>query len=660
MGHGKIIEFIDQGKIHCTLCIQDKGNKFHLLTPLNQQLNISPKRALLISNSSIDPQGSREEILHRLKQVDLLRDTLKKEICVKDLWELIRDENESFDYKYLAQLCFGEDITDDHVSALVRALFDDKLYFKMKDGRFVPFTEEKIEQVSRQKDEDAQKEERLNLGSAWLREALQKGAAGVSRPDKEIIDMLIDLAVYGREAPNIKYGTELLSRAGIANVEEARDLLIRLGVWDEDEPVDLYRFKIRNIFDDEQLNEAGRLFSTDTAGREDLRHLPVFTVDGPSTRDFDDALSLELLDDYIHIGIHIADAAGVIAPDSRLDREAFLRGSSLYLPGRLIPMLPEQLSGDTLSLLAGKDRPAISLLARFDRAGNLHDYRFTPSTINVRRHWTYDDVNEIYNHDETFSTIHRLCEILRKKRIEQGALILSLPEPSIETDENSSITIKMVSQETPSRMLVAEMMILYNWLAARFCRDNNIPTLFRGQKEPTDRLSVEGADYVYYVFMQRKKLLPLVIDMEASPHSGLGLDAYTNLSSPIRRYFDLVCQRQMKHFLVCGSNLYNREELEKIRISVSPTLKELNLVKRNYLNYWMLKYFKGRVGQEFPAIILDVMKNRYRIILTDHLYVTEMKREAGQDLKAGMNVTVKIKKAEPREDLLNVEFAGRA
>jgi len=188
----------------------------------------------------------------------------------------------------------------------------------------------------------------------------------------------------------------------------------------------------------------------------------------------------------------------------------------------------------------------------------------------------------------------------------------------------------------------------------------NIPTLFRGQKEPTDRLSVEGADYVYYVFMQRKKLLPLVIDMEASPHSGLGLDAYTNLSSPIRRYFDLVCQRQMKHFLVCGSNLYNREELEKIRISVSPTLKELNLVKRNYLNYWMLKYFKGRVGQEFPAIILDVMKNRYRIILTDHLYVTEMKREAGQDLKAGMNVTVKIKKAEPREDLLNVEFAGRA
>jgi len=658
MGHGKIIEFIDQGKIHCTLCIQDKGNKYHLLTPLNQQLNISPKRALLISNSSIDPQGSREEILNRLKQVDTLRDTLKKEICVKDLWELIRDEKESFDYKYLAQLCFGEDITDDHVSALARALFDDKLYFRLNDGRFVPCTEEKIEQISRQKDEETLKEERLYLGSAWLKEALQKGTAGGSQADKAVVDILVELAVYGREAPDIKYGTELLSRAGVADIQEARNLLIRLGIWDEDEPVDLYRHKIRSAFDDELLDEASRPYNIDITGREDLRPLPVFTVDGPSTRDFDDALSVEILDEYIHLGIHIADVASAIAPDSRLDREAFSRGSSLYLPGRLVPMLPEKLSDDTLSLLAGKDRPAISLLTRFDKAGNLHDYRFTPSIINVRRHWTYDSVNDIYAREEIFSTIYRLSEIFRKKRIEQGALILSLPEPSIETDENSSITIKMISQETPSRMMVAEMMILYNWLAARFSRDNNIPTLFRGQKAPTERLSSEGTDYIYYVFMQRKKLFPLVIDAEPCPHSGLGLDAYTNLSSPIRRYFDLVCQRQLKHFLIYGSAMYNKEDLEKIRISVTPTLKDLNMVKRNYLNYWILKYFKGHIGREFQAIVLDVMKNRYRIIITDFLYVTEIKKEAGHNFKAGMNITVKIKKSEPWEDLLKVECSG--
>jgi len=208
-------------------------------------------------------------------------------------------------------------------------------------------------------------------------------------------------------------------------------------------------------------------------------------------------------------------------------------------------------------------------------------------------------------------------------------------------------------------MMVAEMMILYNWLAARFCRDNNIPVLFRGQKPPTERLSTEGVDYIYYVFMQRKKLFPLVIDVAPAPHSGLGLDAYTNLSSPIRRYFDLVCQRQLSHYITNGSALYNKEELERIRISVIPLLKDLNTVKRNHVNYWMLKFFKDRIGQEYPAVILDVMKNKYRLILTDFLYVTEMKREVGHDLKAGKNIRIKIKKTDPLEDLLKVEFAGK-
>jgi exoribonuclease II len=658
MGYGKIIEFIDQGKIHCTLCIQDKGSKYHLLTPLNQQVNITPKRALLISNSSIDPQGNREEILSRLKQIDLLRDALKKEICVKDLWELIKDEKESFDYRYLAQLCFGDEVSDDHIAALVRALFDDKLYFKMKDGRFVPCDEDKVEQIARQKDEEAQKEEILNSGSRWLKEALQHGLSDTAQVDGEVIAMLVELALHGKDAANIKYGTELLLKAGITNIDEARTLLVKLGIWGEDEPLDLYRLNIRMKFNEELMNEANSARDIDTAGREDLRHLPVFTVDGPTTRDFDDALSLELIDDSIQVGIHIADAAGTIAHGSLLDREAALRGSSLYLPERQIPMLPETLSEDMLSLLAGKDRPAISLLARFDRAGNLQDYRLTPSIVNVRRHWTYDAVNEIYDRDKVFSTLYKLCETMQKKRIEQGALILSLPEPSIEMNDDSPISIKMVSQETPSRMMVAEMMILYNWLAARFCRDNKIPMLFRGQKAPTEKLGLEGKDYICYVFMQRKKLFPLVIDVEPSPHSGLGLDAYTNLTSPIRRCFDLVCQRQLKHFLFHGSALYNKEELEKIRISVNPIIKELNVIKRNRLNYWMLKYFKGHLEKEFPAIILDVMKNRYRIILTDCLYVTEIKREPGQDFQAGKNIVVKIKKADPWEDVFKVELSG--
>ncbi|MDB9823072.1 ribonuclease catalytic domain-containing protein [Deltaproteobacteria bacterium] len=660
MTQGKIIEYIDQGKIICTFCLQDKGNRLHLLTPFNRQINLAPKRALFISSSTIDSLSPREEVLTKLRQVELLRGSLKREIHVRDLWELIRGEDESFDYKYLAQLCFGETVTDDHISALMRALFDDKLYFKMKDGRFIPHSQEKVEQIIRQREEETRKQEKLEKGSAWLKEVLQGEEVRSYSDYGEIIKIIVELALHGKEAPNHRYGKELLSRAGISDIAEARKLLVKLGVWEEDEPLDLLRLNIRKSLTDEQINESYRLNSieTDMSGREDLRDLSVFTIDGPMTKDFDDALSVEIHNDYIRIGVHIADVAMVIDTDSILDMEACLRGSSLYLPRHNIHMFPTELSNDRLSLIKGVDRPAISLLASFDKTGNLSDYRFVPSIINVREQLTYNIVNEKYESEDRFSWIYRLCEKMHQKRVEQGALILSLPEASIHVGDDSSVSIEMISQESPSRMMVAELMILYNWLAARLCRDNNIPIIYRGQKKPIERLAIEETGYVYYVFRQRQKLSPLVIDIEPTPHAGLGLDLYSNLTSPIRRYFDLVSQRQMRNYLLKGTPLYNKEELEKIRVTVIPSLKDLITVRRNRVRYWIQKYFGEHVGDEFPAIILDVMKSKYRVILENYLFVAEMKREPGQDLFPGQKIMIRIKKADQWEDLLKLEYAG--
>jgi len=660
MNQEKIIEYIDQGKIICAICLQDKGDRLHLLTALNREVNLAAKRAIFVSSSTIDTLGPRDEALTKLRQVELLRDSLKKEIHVRDLWELIKDENETFDYKYLAHLCFGETVTDDHVSALVRALFEDKLYFKIKDGRFIPHSEEKIEQIIRQREEDARKEERLDKGGAWLKKIIREEVEESHYDYSDIIEVLVELSLHGKEAPKYKYGKELLSRAGISDVRESRKLLIKLGVWEEDEPVDIIRFNIRRSFTDEQLNVSHRLnrIDIDASGREDLRSLSTFTIDSPMTKDFDDALSIDIQDNHIQIGIHIADVASVVDPDNTLDKEASLRGSSLYLPRHQIHMFPIDLSHDRLSLRQGVDRPAISLLASFDQNGNLSDYRFAPSIVNVRRQLTYDTVNEQFKSENQFSLMHGLCEKMRQKRIEQGALLLSLPEASIHVGDDSSVSIEMISQESPSRMMVAELMVLYNWLAARFCRDNNIPIIYRGQKEPSERLTIEETGYIYYVFRQRRKLSPLLIDIQPSPHAGLGLDVYSNLSSPIRRYFDLVSQRQMRNYLINGTPLYNTEELENIRVTVTPSLKDLNTVKRNRVRYWIQKYLGEHIGEKFPAIILDVLKSNYRIILTDYLLIADMKREVGKDFSPGKKVLIKIKKVVPWDDLLMVEYAG--
>jgi len=660
MTQGKIIEYIDQGKITCAICLQDKGNKLHLLTPLNRQVNITPKRAIFISYADIDPLGPRDELLNKLRQVEILRDRLKKEIHVKEVWELIKDEDETFDFRYLTHLCFKETVTDDHVSALVRALFDDKLYFKIKDGRFIPHSEGKVKQIIKEREEEEQKEDGLEKGGSWLKTVLRGEVEQDDYDHAETIRIIEGLALYGKDAPDYKYGKELFSRAGISDIGEARDILIRLGVWEENEPVDIIRFNIRRSFTDEQLKEAYRLndLKIDASGREDLRNLSVFTIDDSITKDFDDALSIDVHDDHTQIGIHITDVASVIDPGTILDREACLRGSSLYLPRHKIHMFPTELANDRLSLRDGVDRPAISLLASFDKTGQLSGYRFAPSIINVRRKLTYDEVNEQLESKRQLLWVYRLCEKMRQKRIEQGALILSLPEVSIQFGKDSSLSIKMISQETPSRVMVAELMILYNWLAAQFCRDHNIPIIYRGQKEPGERLTIEETGYVYYVFRQRRKLSPLIIDIEACPHAGLGLDVYSNLTSPIRRYFDLVSQRQMRNYILQEAPVYNNEELEKIRITVTPVLKDLNTIKNNRIRYWIQKYLGEHIGEKFPAIILDNLKNRYRVILEDFLLAVEIKKETGHDIPQGKKIMIKIKKADPWNDLLVLEYAG--
>jgi exoribonuclease-2 len=663
MSQGKIIEYIEQGKFVCSVCIQDKGTRLHLLTPLNRQVNLPPKRAIFSSTAGINLESPREEMLNKLKNVELLRDSLKEEVNVKELWELIKDEHESYDYKYLAQLSFGNAVTDDHVSALVRALFYDRLYFKMKDGRFEPNSEEKVEKIIRQREEEALREESLEKGSKWLKNVLQDNKEPAIEDNRDTVNVLVELALYGKEAPDFKYGKELLSRVGVTDINEARNILVRIGVWERDENLDILRLGIRESFTDDQIKEANRINKTaiNMERREDLRDLDVLTIDGPLTMDFDDALSIDFKDNHIQLGIHIADVASLIDAETPLDMEAMIRGSSLYLARHQIPMFPPDLSHDRLSLVQDSDRQALSLLVGFDESGNMVDYRFAPSIIKVKEQLTYDQVNDIFNTAEgiKFQKVYRLCEKLRLKRIEQGALILSVPELDIRVDDNSSIDIKLVPQDSPSRMIVAELMILYNWLAARFCGDNNVPIYYRGQKEPSEKLSIDENGYIYYVFRQRRKLYPLIVNMEPAPHSGLGLEVYSNLTSPIRRYFDLVSQRQMLNYIFSGTLLYNKEELDKIRLQVQTSLKDLNTVRRKRVIYWIQRHLQKHIGRELPAIVLDVMKSKYRIILTDFLIMVEMKSETGSKLAPGESITVKVVKSDPINDILKLEYTGK-
>ncbi len=663
MPQGHTVEYIDQGRFVCTFCLEDRNGRLHLLTTQNREVNVSTKRVLLISSRPlVDPSLPREKLLSALRQAEERREALSRKVRVHELWELIHDENESFGYAYLAELAFGEGVEDDHVSAVVRALFQDKLHFKLKDGRFLPNTPRRIEEIVRQCEEEARWERFLSEGSEWLCRRLDGETP--ERPDSadEVVRLLCSLALYGDDFPDYKRIRELLSRAGYSDPRMARRLLVKLGVWEEDEDLDILRLGVRTEFPEEVMEA-----SKDLKGRpleksllEDLRHLEAVTIDGADTRDFDDALSLDVRDGVFEVGVHIADVAGLVPQGSPVDREAQQRGSSLYLPRRQIPMIPPSLSQDTLSLREDCDRPAISLICRMNDRGEVLESRFTPSLIRVKRRLTYDDVNLMYREDPLLVRMHRLATAFQQMRNEKGALILSTPEVIIQVDEQTGVSIRLVEQDTPARKLVAEFMILYNRLAARFCRERSIPVLYRGQDEPSERLNEREMDPLFYVFMQRRKLQPMMIDTDPSPHSGLGLDAYTNATSPIRRYLDLVTQRQIRSALIEEPIPYDEDTLEQIRISVEASLKDLATVRRNRTRYWILKHLRENPVQSLEALVLWSTRSRHRLLLTNSMLFADLKRKNGQDLEPGRRIRVCVEQCNPWEDVLNLSLVDSA
>lgn len=659
MNQGKIVEYIEQGKVVCGVCLQDKGSKLHLLTLSNRQINITPKRPLLISNTAMNTSIDRRRLLKELSQAEAERNQLKEQVDVRELWELVRDEAERFDHRYLAQLIFGETATDAHCSALLRALFEERTHFKLKDGRFSPNPGERVEQIQRQREEESLKEERLRTAGTWLRAVNQGEASPPPSFEKEIVQVLKDLALYGNEANSFQFGKEMLRRAGISDIGQARRLLVRLGVWEEDENLDLLRFDIAPGFSERQTAEARRLKDNPPPlrQREDLRELPALTIDGSYTLDYDDAVSLETDGNLVRVGIHITDVAASLSLDCLLEAEAALRASSLYLPCRKVPMIPPVLSEDALSLKQGHERRAISLLAWFDSGGTLTEYRFVPSLIKVKRRLTYTEVNESLSGEQTLEQMLRLARHLRQDRMHRGALDLSLPELDFRIGPDGKVSFERFHQDTPARLIISEFMILYNGLAGRFLTENQVPALFRTQGEPSERLPSEDLPYLYYVFQQRRKLSPLRIHTTAKPHSGLGLDAYVQATSPIRRYMDLVTQRQLHHLLLEGKALWDEEALEQIRTHVEPVIKRLTMIKRNRLRYWSLKFLAQNPGSRYEAIVLDELKTKYRILLTGLLFLGDLKKQNGIKLKPGEQILVEARHVDPWQDDVHLSLA---
>ncbi len=378
-----------------------------------------------------------------------------------------------------------------------------------------------------------------------------------------------------------------------------------------------------DVFPDIALAQAeaipDTISTTDLTGRMDLRDHLTITIDGETARDFDDAVSLEVLPNgRFRLGVHIADVSHYVGEGSPLDEEAFRRGTSVYFPERAIPMLPERLSNGICSLNPREDRLTMSVVLELDRTGQVIYYNLAPSIIHSRERMTYTAVNEIitnpegetardYSHiKEMIGEMHGLALILIERRKERGAIDFDLPEAELHFNDEGQIAGIIRSERNIAHRLIEEFMLLANETVAAHLEALLVPAIYRIHEEPNPEKVEEFAEialsfghkfsmhgpkpqrgfqhltreiqglpeerllsYLMLRSMQRARY-----SAQNRGHFGLAMKTYTHFTSPIRRYPDLIVHRLLREILEQGRN--GEEEWQQVDLGSKQALRQVS------------------------------------------------------------------------------------
>lgn len=399
---------------------------------------------------------------------------------------------------------------------------------------------------------------------------------------------------------------------------------------------------------------AQRVQEQDFQGRLDLRNLPCVTIDGEEAKDLDDAITLTRTWDGYQLGVHIADVSNYVQAGSALDREAFKRGTSVYLADRVIPMLPRELSNGICSLNQGEDRLALSCLMKINDKGKVVSHEIAETVICVDRRMTYTAVQKVLDGDERtkeeyrdfvsmFLCMEELSGILRKRRKKRGAIDFDFPESKVILDEKGHpLEIKAYERNTATD-IIEDFMLLANETVAKEYHERNLPFLYRIHGEPDEDkienvLSLARTGQIK-AEKKKQKITPgevqsILTALEGQPlepmisrlllrsmqqarystadegHFGLAARHYCHFTSPIRRYPDLQIHRIIKDVIRGRMNPQReaayRESLDQVAESCSRLERRAEEAERETVKLKKAEYMKAHVGEEFDGVISGV------------------------------------------------------
>ena len=457
----------------------------------------------------------------------------------------------------------------------------------------------------------------------------------------------------------------------------------------------------------------------DFKNRVNLTDEFTITIDGDDAKDFDDAISISNNDDCYNLKVHIADVSYYVKKDSELDKEAYKRGTSIYVCDRVVPMLPFKLSNELCSLKPNVNRLALTCDMNINYTGEIIDYKIYESIINSDYRMTYSDVNKMYDNDVDvlnkyksvkmkFYDMLTLSKIIRKKRFDEGAIDFEKEEAKVVLDDNGFPVDFKIRERGLSEKMIEDFMILANVCVAKHMKWACIPNMYRIHQEPKEQelanfisytnklgytikgknhtsLSLqtslnyfsEKPEYIIVKELLLKSMQKAVYSNECLGHFGLGLKEYCHFTSPIRRYPDLLVARMIKKYII-NENKYDQiDEDEKYlgkssnqcnimeRLAITVERKVDDIKKAEYMSQFINHKFKAIITSvhqfgffvELPNTIEGLVRtNNFPIYLEyDNLNDIYFNEEYNVSYTVGQYVNVTCKYAS--KDTGKIEFS---
>lgn len=651
---GKLIEFRVQGERRIAVVDRPEGKKDWIVIDVEGQSHkIRPQRVEYEINGS---SYTIKDIPQFLQEVEPYLEPSSLEVA----WELLVENGQGVTPSEMAQLLFSE-ASPAHCYAAHSLLCDDKIYFKKKGDNYEPRTSGQVEEIKHQLEVKQQRQQEKEVFFTNIKKALAGQEIDWAESDRNRLEFLERLVLQPEQAN--RNSQEILDEIGRSPTSEAAfELLVELGWWSRNENLSLRRSSYpiqfsRKVLDVVQFYLENLPPDRDS-NRLDLTHLKVYTIDDESTEEIDDGLSVEFLgDDQIKLWIHIADPTRLVTPGDELDLEARRRSTTLYLPTGMISMFPIELATGPMSLRQGKICPALSFGVILDDKGAVLDYSIHASLIKPTYRLTYHDVDEMFHLAiKAEPEIPILADASKQRhrwRKSQGSITIKMPEAVIKVKSEDDIVIELIDSSI-ARQLVAEMMILAGEVAGRYCQEHSIPVPFRGQPQPElppeEELLLLPPGPVRACALRR--CMPRSeIGTLPNRHASLGLNTYTQVTSPIRRYTDLLTHFQLKAHLRGEPFPFPIDVMQQIIYSVTLSAQEATLVERQTNRYWGLEFLRRNADQIWQGVALRWLREdeNLGVLLLEELGL-ELPHRFERAVSLGDRLLVQVSRSDPHRD----------